>query len=193
MSRRTHHTTLTSYLDVLDPACHKLAIAYVLTTLHHHYRDAQLDSIACRGKSGMLVAAPVSAITGIQLSIVQYRDSSERNVGAHSNVWSVMGVQAPTNYVIVDDFISSGNTIAEITRALQEQAHKQFVRPMPACKGVILYREHGLYHGNLERLGRVGMCNVPLYQEGSTCPDTELVTDDLAERKLRAALALWNY
>lgn len=72
------------------------------------------DAIACRGTSGLLIAPSVADAFGLPLIVVR-----KPNDGSHSS--SI--IEAPNmpdsfNYVVIDDLISTGNTIKTIEREI---------------------------------------------------------------------------
>jgi hypothetical protein len=85
------------------------------------------DVLACRGISGALVGSGISLLTGKPLIIVR-KEAENR----HSNL-AVEGVMGPDfiHYLIVDDFICSGETAQAIIRAMHID------RPLMKCLGVI--------------------------------------------------------
>lgn len=94
-----------------------------------HGRDFQ--AIAFRGMSGALIAPTVAMLTDKTLIMVRKGEST------HS-VLMVEGDKAADKYVIVDDFIFSGETVAEILRQVR------VFNPKAQCIGVLevnrLYR-----------------------------------------------------
>ncbi len=92
------------------------------------------DSIACRGMSGTLVAPAVALALKKDLIIV-------RKESSHS-VYKVEGAFHKEAYVIVDDFVSSGNTIVQIINEIKK-AESKHLPPncvdCMKCYGVALY------------------------------------------------------
>lgn len=83
------------------------------------------DSIAFRGMSGA-VSAPVIALT-LHKNLILVRKKEEKT---HS-IYPVEGYAASTRYVIVDDFISSGETVRAIRDSIRKFATKA------TCIGVL--------------------------------------------------------
>ena len=78
------------------------------------------DALAFTGTSGAAIAYPVSVITGIPLICVR-----KTTRGSHCN----MVVEGPSDkdikkYLIVDDFIQSGNTIRKIIKKIKNNKWK---------------------------------------------------------------------
>lgn len=77
----------------------------------------EFDSIAFRGLSGALLA-PALAI-GLEKSLIAVRKNESRHSGL-----KVEGDQAARSYIIVDDFVSTGETVREIERLVYGFAHR---------------------------------------------------------------------
>lgn len=103
-------------------------------------KNLNADVVVARGLSGIVVATVVGAVHNIPFAIVR-----KPNEGSHSNeaieisspiddAW-----QRPThnNWLIVDDFIASGNTIREINKAI----NNEYYRFKGICVGIVLYNE----------------------------------------------------
>lgn len=122
-----------SYL-VLSSALRQKAIRKAIKTL----RDSKLkfDSIVCTGISGMLVAPQVAARLGVPLVIVR---KDENNHG--DDVEFAMG-EMPLRYVIVDDFVESGKTIARVQRQMFKLDFEN--KKKPKCVGVYFYNQSNL-------------------------------------------------
>lgn len=69
----------------------------------------EFDAIAFRGMSGCLLAAPLAYLTGKTLIMVRKPEQSHTSL-------IVEGDKAAKTYVIVDDFISSGQTVKIIVQ-----------------------------------------------------------------------------
>ena len=108
----------------LDTAGLKLAIQRTTKFLRAKKKD--FDAIAFRGMSGALVAPAVSANLGKNLLMIRKEQShSEMNVEGF--------IGNPQRYVIIDDFISSGDTCYTIIREV-----KKFDKDN-TCVGIALY------------------------------------------------------
>ena len=85
------------------------------------------DALACRGISGALVGSGISLLTGKPLIVVR-KEAEKRHSGL-----PVEGVMGPDfiNYLIVDDFICSGDTVQDIIQNM----HKD--RPLMKCLGAM--------------------------------------------------------
>lgn len=90
-----------NYLDcILCPASLKTLVAAATKKL----RKVNFDAIAFRGMSGTIFAAPLAMQLKKQLLLVRKKD------GSHSD-YDVEGDYDIINYIIVDDFVSTGKTI----------------------------------------------------------------------------------
>jgi adenine/guanine phosphoribosyltransferase-like PRPP-binding protein len=91
-------------------------------------RGLEFDAIACRGLSALLIAPIVAMRLGKSLIVV--RKNGEKN---HSNM-KVEGDHGARTYIILDDFIDSGDTV----RAIGESIHKE--NKEMKCVGFIAYK-----------------------------------------------------
>lgn len=91
----------------------------------------EYDAIAFRGMSGALIAPVLSFLTGKPLLMVRKPKSVE---DGHS-FYRVEGYSAAKHYVIVDDLISSGDTIRQIKSLVRSNF------PEAECIGILLYND----------------------------------------------------
>ena len=102
--------------------------------------DVKFDAIACRGVSGLIVAAPVSFILDKPLVVV--RKFLE---GSHSNMMVEGYLEKNLRYIIVDDFMKTGNTIRKIIEEIsyfydsQENPDSEWGIKSARCVGVFFY------------------------------------------------------
>lgn len=87
------------------------------------------DSIAFTGMSGAAVAYPLSFKTGLPLICV--RKGEKRH-----SIHDVEGNLSCKNYIIIDDTVSSGDTIRKIIYNLKK------IVPNAKCVGIVLYDYH---------------------------------------------------
>lgn len=86
----------------------------------------EFDSIVCTGLSGLLIAPSVADILDKQIIVIR-----KNNEQSHSD-YSIEGfVESP--YIIIDDCISTGNTINRIVDQMKHSGYD------PKCLGVYLY------------------------------------------------------
>jgi hypoxanthine phosphoribosyltransferase len=72
------------------------------------------DTIVCRGKSGMLAAGYLAASLTKNIVIIRKSTANSHATGL-VEYW-----EYPNSYIIVDDFISSGATMMNITRKMKK-------------------------------------------------------------------------
>lgn len=106
--------------------------AKTMTAMCALLRKHKFEAIAFTGTSGAAFAYPLSIRLKKPLICV-------RKEGSHygSKVEGVYGIK---NYVIVDDFISSGDTVDKIINEVEDMARKNRVAK-PKCVGIFLYSE----------------------------------------------------
>lgn len=109
-----------SYLQSIysDPADYKKLISRVATRLRNLRKRTPFDAIAFRGTSGAAIAYPVSARLGVPLICVRKKGDD----GHHSGVVEGSNYIDVKRYIIIDDFIASGNTMDEILSAVNREA-----------------------------------------------------------------------
>lgn len=96
--------------NALTPENRRQVIAAAVRVLRPH--AAEFDAIVFRGMSGALIAPSVA--DRLKKNLVMVRKPED---GSHHSCFTVEGV-ASERYVIVDDFISTGNTIDQIRASL---------------------------------------------------------------------------
>ena len=87
------------------------------------------EQIVCTGISGQSIAWPVSYVTGIPVCVL--RRKYER--GHHG--YDVENFKDDQKYIILDDFISEGNTVKHIIKSLKGQNPKA----LELCTGIYCY------------------------------------------------------
>jgi orotate phosphoribosyltransferase len=94
------------------------------------------DAIACQGWSGALIA-PILALR-LNKPMIVVRKPGEN---PHST-YKVEGYLQSTRYVIVDDFVRTGNTVRRIMSEIYEEQQRIRYYPVPqpsSCYGLALY------------------------------------------------------
>ena len=90
------------------------------------------DTIAFSGHSGSAIAYPLSYRMGIPLICV--RKSGENSHFVKENPKLLEGHMTTKKYVIVDDFISSGDTVRRMLKTIKDNL------PNAECVGMIMFK-----------------------------------------------------
>lgn len=112
-----------------------------------------ITHLVCTGVSGQSIAWPMSYKLGIPVCVV-------RKPNEDSHAGSITGRGRIERYVIVDDIISTGNTIKCIRKALDDAATRRAAR-LPVCAAILLFRDDWR-KGNSDRERRERYAGVPL-------------------------------
>lgn len=104
----------------------------VMNWVRYHRPIHKFDAIAFRGMSGAAIAFPVSYEIKIPLICVRKDSSHASDIvgGSYEEIIS---------YLILDDFISSGQTVTEIDHKATTAGYKKL-----ECVGVLLYKSPGM-------------------------------------------------
>lgn len=94
-------------------------------------RELNPDFVACRGLSGISVASAVSYVTGTPMAVVRKPGENPHSEGLVNGPYGMKG-----RYVIIDDFISSGDTVDDIMDAINSDSEEN------KCIGIILYSQY---------------------------------------------------
>ena len=95
-------------------------------------KNLDFDAIAFRGFSGAIMAPAIA--DSLKKEIILIRKPSDRqNQNSHADQM-VEGYMGEFNYIIVDDFVSSGHTVDQIIEGMQRFS------PEAKCVGIYLYR-----------------------------------------------------
>jgi adenine/guanine phosphoribosyltransferase-like PRPP-binding protein len=81
-------------------------------------REHEYDALAACGHSGLLVAAAAAYI--LHIPVIAIRKPGDRAKGDRSDVNAVLPRERPLRYAIIDDFVSSGETVVHIVRRVRE-------------------------------------------------------------------------
>ena len=100
-----------------------LYLQYIIDKYHIDF-----DSIAIRGNSGAIMGGALSLITNKPLILVRKKDDDNHSV------YNVEGYTGVRRYIIVDDLISTGDTIGHIIADIREHLHTE-----AKCVAVLLY------------------------------------------------------
>jgi adenine/guanine phosphoribosyltransferase-like PRPP-binding protein len=141
-------TVDTGYFDTAFDKREKV-IGKALAILKHCKDD--FDVIVCRGYSGMVIAPTLAFCLKKPLFVV--RKDGEKSHSAKKYIGDL-----GKRYLMVDDFISSGQTYEEIMIALYKAHEKENMEP-PVMAAIYLYES---YNNDAEFRG------VPLWNEALT-------------------------
>jgi hypothetical protein len=94
-------------------------------------RRDEFDVIAFRGMSGAYIAPAVADALDKELLCI--RKTSEQSHGS-----PVEGTTSDTRYIIIDDFVSTGETVAQIVEAIRANGAAHVLLPL----FVYTYRDH---------------------------------------------------
>jgi len=110
--------------ETMEKSCRKIG------KLH---KELKFDAIAFTGSSGAALAF-VAGITH-RIPVIYVRKEGEK---AHGRPVECNTTAPIHTYLIVDDFIASGNTLRSIRNAINIQATKN-TEARPKCVGIFLY------------------------------------------------------
>jgi orotate phosphoribosyltransferase len=100
----------TSYFDsALNPDSRKSVIDMLVTILS----NVQFDAIACRGVSGLTIAPIVAHLLDKPLIIVRKPNESAHSTNKYEGCYNFK------NYIIIDDFVSTGGTVGKIQELIK--------------------------------------------------------------------------
>ncbi len=124
----------TSYLKLV-PNQLSNTVDFTSKKIEEIRRGNWFDAIAIRGMSGATVGFPVSVKTGIPVIIV--RKGSESSHGYPVEAPSMISRTRTVRYIILDDFICSGDTVKQILNTIQKSIPRGNI--IPKCVGIVLY------------------------------------------------------
>lgn len=104
-------------------------------------RKIPFDAIAFSGTSGSAMAFPISYSLKIPLICVRKggkKNNSHFSDSFHGNIPCVEGFLEANKYIIIDDFIESGNTIKRIKKEVNK-FYKYWMKIYPKHVATILY------------------------------------------------------
>jgi adenine/guanine phosphoribosyltransferase-like PRPP-binding protein len=110
-------TVISDYLhDIYEPAKLAKIVNRLARKINALRKKTKIDAIAFTGQSGSSVAYPLSYKLGIPLICIR------KGCESHSSK-TYEGICPVENYVIVDDFIDSGDTIDRIVNKVKFYNH----------------------------------------------------------------------
>lgn len=124
----------TVYLKtVFEPELFQATVAKTLMAAKDLKIETDFDTIACSGVSGYAMAFVLAHAMGTPVLCVR-----KENDGSHYRGYRASGLEgnfAARRYLIVDDFISSGNTVNYIIKTINQEL------PLADCAAILLYAE----------------------------------------------------
>lgn len=111
----------------------KPVVKKTVTAIRRLQKLLEFDQIVCTGISGQSIAWPVGYVTGIPVAVVRRR--GER--GHHG--YKVENFKRTKRYIIIDDFICSGDTIKHMVSTISSEYGEE----MSQCVGVFCYSPTG--------------------------------------------------
>lgn len=130
----------------------------------------QPDAIAVRGKSGIALAFAISMVSDIPIITVRKPNESSHGTDVEGAALSSTQEEGVLRYLIVDDFVASGDTALAIANKLDSyllsrQGLPRSCGPAPAgqCIGVLQAVQ---YSARQTGLPRVGADPIPCYTIG---------------------------
>jgi adenine/guanine phosphoribosyltransferase-like PRPP-binding protein len=115
----SHHA---SWLETLvDPKLLNKRADFLIGELEKDKKLYEINALVVRGISGAVMGGIVSSITGIPLVIVR-KEKSHSGYDVEYDDY-LLDEEKPTNYVIIDDLINSGDTMKEIVKAIKSKTH----------------------------------------------------------------------
>lgn len=119
----------------LKPSRLKVTVKDVSRKVSFLQKKLKFEAIAFRGFSGASIAFPVSFKTGIPLLMVR-----KGTTDSHGSMVEGDDDIEVSRYLILDDFISSGETIAATIRTLDSERNKRNMFNAD-CVGILLYSQ----------------------------------------------------
>lgn len=98
-------------------------------------KEHGFDSLAVTGSSGMMAGAVLGM--ALQLPVIFVRKDRD---GSHGSIVEAMGEPTIKKYLIVDDFICTGASVARIVEKIEKYAAR-YGAVRPECVGAFLYNE----------------------------------------------------
>jgi adenine/guanine phosphoribosyltransferase-like PRPP-binding protein len=118
----------------LQDAVTKDGVTEIVKAATRALKDVEFDTIVFRGMSGALIAPIVAHKMGKEIVMLRKKDEQTHSIFGYEGYLDVQ------RYVIIDDFVSTGETVAKIIMDMRRRG---------AAKFVGLY----VYFSNLEKAG----------------------------------------
>jgi orotate phosphoribosyltransferase len=136
--------------DYFEEALHPSCLRILIRRAMRHLKNAKVefDTIAFRGVSGMLFG-PTLAVYMNKAMIVVRKDETR-----HSK-HSVEGNRATEKYIIVDDFIATGETVKNIASKIMDWQNRAGYKSA-TCQAIVSYKRcYEWASGDKERVDKI--------------------------------------
>lgn len=132
--------------DLYESAKFKRTVKRVSKALLKLQKKLKFQAIVFTGTSGAGIAYPVSYLTGLKIVCVRKKNDS-------SHGYKLEGKVKASRYIILDDFISCGDTVSYILKTIDEYSS---YTDEAKCVGIALYRDK-------ERNGDMWREKIPIF------------------------------
>jgi orotate phosphoribosyltransferase-like protein len=110
--------------DIFDPKRLNICARELSRQIRLDRKTMRIDCIAVRGVSGISMGAVVSAMTGIPLIIVRHTKGTHTDNLVEEPEFTTYSDEK--HYVIIDEFICSGETIHRIQEDIKEETTLEY-------------------------------------------------------------------
>lgn len=118
-------------------------------------QEYDADCIAVMGKSGISLAFATLMLIDFPIMVVR-----KRGENSHGNPIEGTHMHVAKRYLILDDFVSSGETVRNIVSLINEKASFSQNGFVPQCAAVLAYKSTG--KGSDVRIDDEGYIRVPI-------------------------------
>lgn len=119
-----------------EPKALKKSVNRICRNLKKLKKKLRFDAIAFQGSSGAAYAYPVSVLTGMHLIYVR-----KEAVNRHHGDYIEGTCDRIRRYIILDDFIATGDTIRRIIKKIDGYGKELHPDDKARCVGVALYND----------------------------------------------------
>ena len=114
-------------------------------------KETGADTVVVTGKSGIALAFALQMVMDFNLVVVR-----KPGEGSHGAPVEGRSGNDMFNYIILDDFISTGNTLHRVITSLTEYATYRGAIP-PKCVGALMYKSNVFGSGRISDVPVYGM------------------------------------
>ena len=155
----------THYLQcIYDKAKFKLTREKTLEVVKQLVVDLPIDSLAFTGYSGAAMAYWLAAQLDLNLVCVRKENENSHYISNMKNYYNkdertlVEGDVSGKNYLIIDDFITTGMTAEHVLREIKHLNTIDGIKSKLECKGLVMFAANQYYPGTWKEL--------PVYRTG---------------------------